>query len=205
MEMQKPYIQTELIVSKRQDTLLHSKQRPQDLHDILVEESGGSVLSKSMSQLQKNIKEIYNRKNALNKKSQVASTGGAVNSLIKIVIFTDNVYISLVSTGKQLNDVEKFCCKATNSSILAVETFNLCDMWITDTSYQNMCLLNTDTRKNPVYLGLIIVLFTKHEKTFSQFALELCSENPNFKNLKAFGVTLESAIFKDTFKAFKSV
>ena len=61
-----------------------------------------------------------------------------VNFFIKTVAVTDNW---LAYIEKQLNDVEKFCCKVTDSTILAVDAaFNLCIMWITDTSYRNLRL-----------------------------------------------------------------
>ena len=69
--------------------------------------------------------------------------------------------------------------------MFAVNTiFNLCDMWITDTSYRNLRLLNTNTENNPVYLRPIMMHFTKKEKNVSQFVLELFSERPSLKNLK---------------------
>lgn len=82
-----------------------------------------------------------------------------VNFFTKTVAVTDNW---LAYTEKQLNDVEKFCCKVTDSTILAVDAaFNLCIMWITDTSYRNLRLWNGDTRNNTVHLGPIMVHFIK--------------------------------------------
>ena len=87
-----------------------------------------------------------------------------LNFFIKTVAVTDNW---LAYIEKQLNDVEKFCCKATDSSILAVNTiFNLYDMWITGASYWNMFLLNANAGKAPVQLGPITEQFTKNEKIF---------------------------------------
>ena len=37
--------------------------------------------------------------------------------------------------------------------------------------------------------------FTKHEKTFARFGLEILSVNPNQKTISFIGVDLESAIF----------
>ena len=105
-----------------------------------------------MSPEPRNIKQIYHCKAALNEKSQLVGTGAAqpkdqlesqkdVNSFIKPVAVTGNPYIAFVYTEKQLNDVEKFCCKVTDSTILAVDAaFSLCIMWITDTSYRNLRL-----------------------------------------------------------------
>ena len=68
-------------------------------------------------------------------------------------------------------------------------------MWITDTSYRNERLLNPTTGKHPVFLCPVMLHFSKNEKTFGRFALELVSANPKLKHLKKIGVDLESAIF----------
>ena len=76
-----------------------------------------------MSQKARNIKKIYKCKTAPNEKSKdqlefLTAAQKDVNSIIKTVTVTDNAYIAFVYTEKQLNDVGKFCCKATNSSIV---------------------------------------------------------------------------------------
>ena len=116
------------------------------------------------------------------------------NFLIKTVAVIYNGYIALAYTEKHSNDVGKFCCKATNSSSMDT-TFNLCDMWITDTSYKNLWLINADTGKNPAHSEPIMAHFTEKEKTFFLFALEPFLESPNLNNLKMVGVDLESAIY----------
>ena len=68
-------------------------------------------------------------------------------------------------------------------------------MQITDTLYRNKCSLNHTTGKHPVFLGPVMLRFSKNEKTFGRFALELVSANPKMKHLKKIGVHLESAIF----------
>ena len=99
-------------------------------------------------------------------------------------------------TEKQIQDIEKFCTTELEASVLAVDTtFNLCEMWITDTSYRNKCLLNPTTGKHPVFLDLVMLHFSKNEKTFGRFASNLVSVNPKFKHLKKIGVDLEFAIF----------
>ena len=80
--------------------------------------------------------------------------------------------------------------------VFAVDTtYNICNLWITDTSYRNKRLVNTIDRGTPVHLNPIMLHFTKHEKTFSRFGLEILSANPNLKNISFIGVDLESAIF----------
>ena len=56
------------------------------------------------------------------------------------------------------------------AGVFAVDTtFNLCDLWITHTSYRNKCLVNTIDGGASVHLGPIIQHFTKDEKTFGKF------------------------------------
>ena len=75
--------------------------------------------------------------------------------------------------------------------------FNLYDSTytITGTSYGNKRLVNTLDGGTPVHLGLIMLHFTKDEKTFGRFRLEITSANPDLKNISFIEVDLESAIF----------
>ena len=115
---------------------------------------------------------------------------------LKTVIVTDQSYIVFAYTDKQLSDIEKFCYKSTEAGVFAVDTtFNLCDLWITDTSYRNKRLVNTIDGGVPVHIGPIMLLFTGDEKTFGRFGLEILSANPNLKNISFIGVDLESPIF----------
>ena len=50
---------------------------------------------------------------------------------------------------------------------------NLCNLWVTDTSYHNQRSVRTNTRKHPVLLGSLFFHFTKDVTTFPQFALEI--------------------------------
>ena len=86
---------------------------------------------------------------------------------------TDQSYIAFAYTEKQLSDIEKFCCKSMEAGVFAVDnTFNLCDLWITDSSYRNKRLVNTIDGGAPVHLGPIMLHFTKVEKTFGRFGLK---------------------------------
>ena len=112
------------------------------------------------------------------------------------------LYIAFGYTEKQMLDIEKFCCLERGSSIFPIDsTFNLCDMWVTDTSYKNKRLINPLSGKHPVFFGPVMVHFTKYKATFGRFELELLSLKSNLKALKKIGVDLELA----TFKGFKSI
>ena len=49
---------------------------------------------------------------------------------------TKTAYYAFLYSDRQLNDIEKFCCCNGISDPLAIDTtFDLCDLWLTDTSY----------------------------------------------------------------------
>ena len=171
--------------------------------------------SNPMSQEPRNLKQIWNRQIAI-QKSLLRSTNETISQqandhlhtllqaqrdsvfFLKTVIMTDLSYIAFAYTEKQVSDIEKFCCKLTEPWVFGVETkFNLCDLWITKTSHWNKRLVNTIDRRTPVYLGPIMLHFTKDEKTFGRFGLETLSPNLNLKNISFIRVDLESAIFND--------
>ena len=174
----------------------------------MLEESGSPFSSASSSSAPCNVKQIQNRKHVSNISSTERDSDGNdellklvvgqrnPKSLIETVRITGEHYFAFAYTEKQIQDIEKFCTTELEASVFAVDTtFNLCDMWITDTSYRNKRLLNPTTGKHPVFLGPVMLQFSKNEKTFGRFALELVSANPKLKHLKKIGVDFESAIF----------
>ena len=103
---------------------------------------------------------------------------------------------------KQINNIKRFCCEGSNPSVLPTDTtFNLCDLWITDTSYQNKRLINRESGKNPIFVGPKMFHFTKDEGALSRFVLELLAADPKLIELKNIGVNMESAIYQN-FKNF---
>ena len=108
-----------------------------------------------------------------------------------------------------MNDIEKFCCCDRISDPLAIDTtFNLCDLWLIDTSYRNRRLVVEATGKSPVFFGPCMFHFKKGDEAFGQFALEMCAGNLKLIELKAVGVDMESAIyqgFKSNFKGLKDL
>ena len=52
------------------------------------------------------------------------------------ISMTKTAYYAFLYSDRQLNDIEKFCCCNGISDPLAIDTtFDLCDLWLTDTSY----------------------------------------------------------------------
>ena len=144
-KQKRPYHRTDPTILKRQDTLLTANKPPQEVYDLLLDESGSPMQSNSMSQEPRNIKQIRNRQTAI-RKSLLQNTNETIPqqandhlytlfraqrgsvSFLKTVTVTDQSYIAFAYTEKQLSDIEKFCCKSMEAGVLAVDTtFNLCD------------------------------------------------------------------------------
>ena len=80
-------------------------------------------------------------------------------------------------------------------SVLGIDTtFNLCNLWVTDSCYRNKRLVNNVSGENPNFLAPSLFHFTKDEQTFRRFAVELLA-NPRLANLKKIGVDMEEAIY----------
>ena len=72
------YIRTSKAVLERQHNLLASGRRSDEVYDILIEESGGSCASVSISIQPRNMKQICNRKSIINveeKENRSINTG----------------------------------------------------------------------------------------------------------------------------------
>lgn len=215
----RPYVRTSQDVLGEEDLLLGSNKTVSEIYDQLVSESGGPLNSQSQSLEPRDLQQIYRRKSLLtkmdkNEKSTLIYTSDSSddlmnilhaqksNTLIRSVVVTRDAYYIVLITDRQINDILKFCCIPHNSSVLGVDTtYNLCDLWMTDTCYRNKRLINPKTKGHPVFLGPMMFHFTKDEGTFMRFALELFTSNSGMSNLKYIGVDLESAIFK----GFKTV
>ena len=212
-KQKRPYHRTDPTILKRQYTLLRVNKPPQEVYDLLLDESGGPMQSNSILKEPGNLKQIRNRQSAI-RKLLLQSTNKTISqqandhlhmllrtqrdsdSFLKTVTVIDQLYIAFAYTEKQLSDIEKFCCKSTEAGVFAVDTtYNLCDLWITDTSYRNKYLVNTIDGGTPVHLVPVMLHFTKDEKTFGRFRLENLSTNQNLKNISFIGVELKSAIF----------
>ena len=74
-----------------------------------------------------------------------------------------------------------------------------------DTSYRSQRLLNSGSRKHPVFLGPVMKHFTKDENTFMRFALEILASNSKLYEIKRIGVDMESAIYNRFKKAVPSI
>ena len=100
--------------------------------------------------------------------------------IVREISMTKTAYYALLYSDRQLNDIEKFCCCNGISDPLAIDTtFNLCDLWLTDTSYRNRRLVVDTTGKSPVFFGPCMFHFKKDEEAFRRFALEIWKSQIN--------------------------
>ena len=129
------------------------------------------------------------------------------NSMIQSIVVKENAYFFYMSTSRQIEDIIAFCCGDDHNEVLGVDTtFNLCDLWITDTCYKNKRLVNIRTGNNPVFLGPLLFHFTKDETTFTRLAVEMIAMNPVIMTeLKKVGVDMEDAIFNGIKKVIPNV
>jgi len=83
-------------------------------------------------------------------------------------------------------------CSSKSTPLVMDTTFDLCNLWLTDTAYQNQRILNKDN-KHPWFYGPVLLHMKKTPETFARFALVVKSglKSPNF-----LGTDLEKAMFK---------
>ena len=58
------------------------------------------------------------------------------SDIIRNISIVESAYYVFVYTDRQLHDIIQFCFRKDNTVPLAIDTtFNLCDLWLIDTSY----------------------------------------------------------------------
>ena len=87
-----------------------------------------------------------------------------------------------------------FCVE--NSAVLSIDTtFEICDgLYLTDTSYPNLSLIDRKTGEHPHSPGPSFWHFRKHEDTYRRFAGELVIAKPSLGRLNKIGHDLDKAI-----------
>ena len=117
--------------------------------------------------------------------------------IMHLITIKKNAFFFIKTTEEIAQNIKQFFCGA-NASVLEVDTtFNLCNMWITDTCYHNKRVINPETGTNPIFLGPTLFHFTKDDKKFSGLALELLDTDPELINVKTIGADMKEAITKE--------
>ena len=156
------------------------------MYDSSLQSSWGPYYSSSISDEPRNIKQIKNRKQkqkqgTSNNKDNETSNSDELTTIlfaqqnieiVRTVSISKAAYYVFLYSTRQINDISIFCCDDSYPAVLPIDTtFILCNQWLTDTSYRNKPFLNKETGYNLLFLGPIMLHFTKDRKTFGRFAL----------------------------------
>ena len=114
----------------------------------------------------------------------------------KVLSSRTTVTSILLRPKKKTNDISTFCCSGNDISVIGIDaTYNLCDMWVTDSCCRYKRLISNTSGMHPVYLGPTLLHFTKDTQTLTGFALEIQVFNPDARGIKKIGVNMEDAIY----------
>ena len=198
-----PYTRTSQKTLERERTLLTERHFVQKTYDLLIKESGGPYGLSSQSTERRNKRQPYNvnlKRRRQSRLNDAVDVGDDLSSLLRdlksmhvveTIIVKRYCCFFYLSTERQVEEVVKFCCTVQNISVLGIDTtYNLCNMWVTDSSYQNKRLIGYDSGRHPVFLGPVLFHFTKDDQTFTWFALELQASNPETRKLKKISVNM---------------
>ena len=195
------------------DKLLSSGKSVDYVYNKILDNSGSPYLSTSQSHEPSDKKQIYNRKYLIQLQEKGTEDKDELlegfkqlknNPILESLVFKQDSYYIFVSMSKLINDIEMFCSKDENGSVLTADTtYNLYNLWVTDTSYRNQRLVRTNTRKHPMFLGPLFFHFTTDVTTFSRFAFEIKPHGIT-KDIRIFGVDLEAEIWQGLKQIFQS-
>ena len=108
---------------------------------------------------------------------------------IRNIVLTPDEYLVTAYSDVELNDIETFCVNG-NNVLLLYATFDVCDMWLSDTTYQNRRLVKT------WFFGPILFHMIKTPETFSRFCMDLVASNAEIRKLPILGTDLQKALFQ---------
>ena len=105
--------------------------------------------------------------------------------LSESVIIKKQCFFLYLFLERQVEDVAKCCCTCQKTSVLGTDTTNnLCNMWVTDSCYQNKRPIEDASGHHPDLLDPALFHFTKDDQTFTWLALKLQASNPETRKRK---------------------
>ena len=122
------------------------------------------------------------------------------NSLVRNVVLTTREFFITAFDEQHINDINKFCSTETTPLVMDT-TFDVCNLWLTDTAYQNLRLKN-DKNKHPWFYGPCVFHMSKTAETFPRFALDMLVSNPGLQAPSFLGTDGEKAMFNGFQKVF---
>ena len=113
---------------------------------------------------------------------------------IRNIVLTPDEYLVTAYSDAKLNDIETFCFNGNNVLLLDT-TFDVCDIWLSDTAHQNRRLVN-DKLEHPWFFGPILFHMKKTPETFYRFCMDLVASKAEITTLPIIGTDLEKALFQ---------
>ena len=110
------------------------------------------------------------------------------------IVLTPDEYLVTADSDAGLNDIETFYVNGNNVLLLDT-TFDVCDMWLLDTAYQNRRLVN-DKLEHPWFFGPILFHMKKTPEAFSRFCMDLVASKAEIRKIPILGTDLEKALFR---------
>ena len=203
---QRPFHKTSKTVLNKQDQLLISGMRAQEVYGKLLHKSGGPWQASFQSSEPGDVKQTLNRKGKLQSRKydskenkDYRERSGEIIAMInaqkdlpiaKGVLSSPVAYYFILHTEEQIQDILMFCSKDPAAAFGTGITFGLCSLWVTDTSHRNKRFLNPKTGKHLVFFGHSIMHFTKGHLVFTRFAVELSTASPSLRDLRVIGVDI---------------
>ena len=122
------------------------------------------------------------------------------DSYIKSFHLDSEQYSAINYLSHQLTVIKRFC--AEDTAILSVETtFEIYDgLFLTDTSYPNLSLLDKKTNNPPQFPGPSFW----HEEAYRRFAAEMVIAEPSIANVQKVGHDLDKTIAKGAWDFFSN-
>ena len=111
----------------------------------------------------------------------------------------------VVGTDRQLNDLERFCCKESKFGVLTVDpTFSLGDFDVTVTTYRHLLLKCRRSGTHPAFIGPTMIHYRKTFSSYLFFSSTLVGLRHSLAALKSFGTDGESALIQAFQQLFPS-
>ena len=86
--------------------------------------------------------------------------------IVHSITIKKDAFFFITMSEEIAQNIKQFCCGAS-ASVLGVDTtFNLFNMWVTDTCYHNKRVINPETGNNPIFLGSTFSISPRMTKHF---------------------------------------
>ena len=103
--------------------------------------------------------------------------------------------LCIMTTNRQLNDLKRFCCSPVEYRPFTVDpTFDIGEFNVTPITYQHLLLENRRDGSHPSFIGPVLLHEKKTTETYSTFSGSLRTQEPDLRDLMAFGTDDEKAL-----------